>query len=122
MSINISLKDSNRGDHARQIDRRPDVCPLCHHAIELTEYHYAYFNTATNQAQLVHRCPRVKCQGLFFANYGLSTSTGRLHFSNVSPTTNVPRTFSDIVSKTSKEFCDIYDQARASESQGHLNV
>jgi hypothetical protein len=122
MSIQVSLKNSNRGDHSLQIDRRPDTCPLCHHAIELIEHHYAYYNTETGQAQLVHRCPRVACQGLFFANYRLRPSTNQLSFSSVHPTTYVPRTFTNTILKTSKEFCDIYNQAMASELQGHLKI
>lgn len=122
MGIKIGLKDFNRADHAYQIDRRPDVCPLCHHAIELVEHHYAYYNTTCGLAQLVHRCPKITCQGLFFSNYALTPGTGQLLYLNASPSNHVPRSFSDTVKKTSKEFCDIYNQALASESQGHLKI
>lgn len=122
MGISIGLKDFNRGDHALQIDRRPDVCPLCHHAIELTEHHYAYYNTEALKAQLVHRCPRLTCQGLFFAVYRRHPQTNHLFLSGASPMTHVPRTFSDTILKTSKEFCEIYNQALAAESQSLTKI
>lgn len=122
MAIGVSLKDFNRADHVLEIDRRPDVCPLCHHAIELTEHHYAYYNRESLQASLVHRCPRVNCQGLFFANYRRNPLSNQLSLAGVSPMKHAPRTFSDIIGKTSKEFCEIYNQALASESQGYIKI
>src|SRR5215468_2339778 len=122
MGVNVSLKAFNRMDHSLQIDRRPDVCPLCHHAIELAEYHYAYYNTTSQLAQLVFRCPKLTCQGLFFANYGRNPSTNQLFFINASPSNLIPRTFSEIIMSISKEFCEIYNQALASESIGHLKI
>lgn len=122
MGINISLKSFNRGDHALQIDRRPDVCPLCHHAIDPGDSCYAYYNTESTLAQLVQRCPKISCQGLFFANYGIRPNSNLLLFLDASPINHVPRPFSDIIKNTSKEFCDIYNQSLASESQGHLKI
>jgi hypothetical protein len=122
MGIGINLKDLNRRDHVLQFDRRPDVCPLCHHAMEFVDHEYAYYNTDSGLAQLVHRCQKISCQGLFFANYWRPPSTNQLFFSNASPINHVPRSFSEIIQKTSKEFCDIYNQAQASESQGNLNI
>lgn len=122
MGINISLKDLNRMDHALQIDRRPDVCPLCHHAMEFVNHEYASYNAVARLAQLVHRCQKISCQNLFFANYWRNPSTDQLLFLNVSPINHVPRSFSEIIKNTSMEFCDIYNQALASESQGHLKI
>lgn len=123
MSIGIALKDFNRTDHQYQIDRRPDVCPLCHHAIEITEHYYAYYNKESGLAQLVHRCPKVSCQGVFLANYRRqSNSTNQLSFLNATPCNHVPRSFGAIITNTSREFCEIYNQALASESQGQLKI
>ena len=41
---------------------------------------------------------------------------------SASPINHVPRSFSEIIKNTSNEFCDIYNQALASESQGHLKI
>ena len=122
MGININLKDLNRMDHALQIDRRPDVCPLCHHAMEFLNHEYASYNAVSGLAQLVHRCQKLSCQNLFFANYRRNSSTNQLRFVNASPINQIPRSFSEIIQKTSKEFCDIYNQALASESLGHLKI
>ena len=80
MGIKIDLKDLNRMDDVRQIDRRPDVWPLCHHAMEFLKHEYASYNAISGLAQLVYRCQKINCQNLFFANYMLNPKWPSLLF------------------------------------------
>ena len=122
MGIRLNLKDLNQMDHALQIERRPDVCPLCHHAMEFLNHQYASYNPVSKWAQLVYRCQKLSCQNLFFANYALKHGSDVLIFGHTSPVSLVTRPFSEIINNTSKEFGDIYNQALASELQGYLKI
>lgn len=71
MGISVKLKDLIRMDHALQIDKRPDVCPLCHHAMEFVDHDYAYYNAASKLAQLVHHCQKIAARAYFSRIIGI---------------------------------------------------
>lgn len=122
MSIQLTALDSKRSQHALSITRRPDTCPQCHHAIELSDQFFVSLDESRKIVQVVHRCPKLACQSVFIANYALDTSSGRYTYQNTAPSKYVPRNFSDIIHKVSLDFCDIYNQSSASESQGLLKI
>jgi len=122
MAIQVGALDSNRVQHNVSIDKRPDVCPLCHHAIELLDQFSGFYNKADLTVQLIHRCPRLSCQSAFIANYFQNRQSGQFYLTNSTPTNHAPRHFSETIKNTSKEFCEIYNQSLASELNGHLKI
>jgi hypothetical protein len=121
MSIMVNALDSKRATNQLYIISRPDSCPLCHHAMSLAGELVASYNEAKHILELVHRCPRLACQSLFIANYQ-RTPNGHFGFTHAKPYNFAPRPFKDIIKNISTEFCEIYNQALASESNGQLKI
>ena len=99
MAIPITALDSSRKQHSLSVDKRPDICPLCHHAIELIDYFFASFNEETRCLQVVHRCPKLSCQSIFIASYSMHPSIGDYRLKATAPTKYLARNFSDIIKK-----------------------
>ena len=100
----------------------PDTCPLCHRGIAprrvtaaLTEEYLR------NILQVVFRCPRQECDGLFIAYYRPPISEGPPRSStymlfDLAPINPLEESFGESVATTSPSFVEIYNQAVAAEA------
>lgn len=117
-------KGSNHGNP--HIDRHPDTCPICLHAIVPSKIH-AFVDIdkggQSNCMQVVFHCPRAKCQQYFIANYGnRSGDWANFTLRDLQPHSRKKRDFSKTIQDISASFCDIYNQAYAAEQDGLLEV
>jgi hypothetical protein len=107
------------------VDRRPNVCPMCHVTIEPAP---GGLNPYTNLQWLeVHfRCSNLQCSHFIIAVYKMDSgqttwdSNTPLHFhlTAVLPWRPVVRDFSQTIKDTSPSFPGIYNQANAAEDYG----
>jgi len=108
------------GKVSLEIDRFPDVCPVCKTGNEFIDCYAYYFvesngPTVEHRLQVVFRCPRQKCQSLFFGIY-----TGNylcLDVTGVKVYTE-KKTFPEPIPEISEKFPIIYNQALKAENNG----
>lgn len=101
-----------------EIDKFPDCCPLCHHALQAEPQGLAHLKE--EQLEIVFRCPREKCQYFFIARYFIrySYSSQTYWLSGCYPWEPVDLSFSDSIKAISPDFCAIADQAHKAEEMG----
>lgn len=109
----------NDGNNVAISVKAPDVCPLCHHAIDPI-IHFAFCDRqkpgADNCLQVIFRCTKNNCLNLFIANYSAVNSDCRqFKYSHSVPLKKVNEDFGETIKKISPNFCDIYNQALAAE-------
>jgi hypothetical protein len=98
------------------VDKTPDRCPLCDHAIKPIEWNVANVRPDREIEQLL-QCPRDGCKHLFLALYVFVMESAQ-QFNKL--TSCVPNTFpkveqSPTVTNLSPDFCNIFDQANKAE-------
>lgn len=102
------------------IDKYPDACPLCHHALEPKHQDLAHVTMdAGRRLEIVFQCPRERCQSFFIARY--YARYGSHWLSGCFPLEPADEKFSKHISTISPDFCAIANQAHKAEGQGwHL--
>jgi len=113
-------------------DRNPEVCPLCHHAVEVSQEAWTLVGKRIDKEpklEIVFRCPRQTCGRLFIGRYGPSTeessaghTLGLFVLSEVVPRQPKPAEVPEEVRNISPGFVEIYEQASAAESWGLMQV
>lgn len=118
----ISVK-SDKGSH--QIDKYPDICPLCHHAIK--PVHVSTTLADYQELGLAHldaafKCTRATCKRMFIGQYSSHIDPrgviGSFVFIRAMPQNYIePELFEEVV-EISPDFKEIYCQAAAAEADG----
>jgi hypothetical protein len=107
------------------IDRKPDVCPLCHHAVDPRQHPVCVASGPTSAKgtvlEAVYQCTRRKCLRLFVGRYRRTTSqgdnlVGPFKLQEVAPQEFSPPAVSAEVEEVSPSFKAIFCQAAAAES------
>ena len=127
--LRVKYFDNENNQNSIEIDKFPEECPECKKAAHfnlVTAYgiHSPYGDSLKIQAVL--RCPREKCQKMFFAFYtdpyrlprrmggGEKLYLQRWGFIGIMD----PIEFSEPIPKISKKFTRIYNQASIAEENG----
>jgi hypothetical protein len=108
-----------QGGNAEQVEinKLPDACPICHHAIEPIDQKLAHFRkTAELRIELLFRCPREKCQSFFVARYFMWMNVFALR--NCVPLSPIENEFDESIKIISPDFCAIADQAMKAKREG----
>ena len=99
------------------VDAYPEVCPICHHAIQAkflvnTALSHPDFPEKQEILSACFRCPRSSC-GNPFISYFLYPHPGntRWRYSRSVPKRYVPPVFDERIKKLSPQFVQIYGQA-----------
>lgn len=103
------------------VDRHPDVCPCCHHAINASVRASIYVDGGKG-IDAAYKCPKHDCERLFLANFrkvqlGVSYSdhyTLRMTF----PANPVAPSVPEEVAMVSPQFVEIFAQASKAEAFG----
>ncbi len=113
-------------------DRRPDVCPICHHALEpifVATHVTKWPADMASFLEIVFRCPRELCSRLFIARYRCSTVPANMkalkpsfNFQHAVPFTVKPPNFPQEIKNLSPLFVEIFGQAAAAEQYGLKQV
>jgi hypothetical protein len=104
--------------HGYTVDKTPDRCPLCDHAIKPIEWNAGIFLKEQNrEIEQLLQCPRERCKHLFFALYVFVVENGQqfYKFTGCTPNTILNTEQSPTVTKLSPDFCSIFDQANKAE-------
>jgi hypothetical protein len=103
------------------IDKYPDYCPICHHALEPKHQGLAHVTTDIDRRlEIVFQCPRQRCQSFFIARYHRRYEM--LWLSGCFPFEPVDVEFSEHIKSISPDFCAIANQANKAEREGWILV
>ena len=131
--FNLEIKDSKNKQYSITVKTLPDTCPCCHKGIEPI-YHFGFIrdneypSSQTNFVQAIFRCPRRECQQLFIADYikyielRPLREDERFKLQSLSPYWFEKKEFSESLQKISPSFCEIFNEASATEARKLTNV
>jgi hypothetical protein len=102
------------------IDKIPDQCPLCHHKIKPIEWAAIYYRNSDREIERLLQCPNEECKHFFIALY--VPGGAQYSLKRCTPTNLVDAKQSETITKLSKDFCSIFDQASKAEQYGFLLV
>lgn len=123
MSHNVKAYDTHGQGHDEKVDKHPDYCPLCHHAIEPKEIGPSfYIDQGFSTIETLYRCPRHRCGHVFVARYGLHGMYGSYGLNECVPYELQKAQFPEEIADLSPDFCAIIEQARNAEHLGLLLI
>lgn len=118
--------DIYNNDKIAAIDKAPDVCPVCHHAINsdpICEYYRPDDYNCDDCLQILFRCPKLECKKLFISNYKPSDFNCSFFFlENSLPVTRKEKKFGEIIENISIDFCTIYNEAFIAEQENLFQI
>lgn len=106
---------------ARQynLDKHPDYCPICHHAIQPSSLGDSFFiDLMSTMIGSLYRCPRHHCGQVFIARYRLPNLYTTYKLNECVPFILREYEFSDEITDLSPDFCAIANQSRNAEHLG----
>jgi len=119
-------------DQQWQLDVVPDNCPICHHGVEPVLKAAFGVSDFPDQvfAQLAYQCPKHKCRKLFIATYepksivhaAMQLGSTEFVLTALAPRRFQKEEFADEVTDVSAAFVDIYNQAKAAEEFGLVDI
>lgn len=115
-TISVSAKNLINGQQGFiTLNRQPDQCPICHHAIEpafktgfvVVDVSISPGEGNVRRAQVVYHCPRRSCYRLFIASYSPATLIAADHqisstlwqLTSTEPRVAQQQTFSDEITQ-----------------------
>jgi hypothetical protein len=105
------------------IDRYPDVCPLCGSAGQMQQTGNAYIRSShadgDEGAQILLQCPKQDCRKFFVAYYKILSQQGNIfggQYTYSKPRTYTATAFPQNILDVSPEFVEIYNQAEKAEN------
>jgi hypothetical protein len=119
MNVNIMLDGAKV--QSAQVDRDPNICPICHYGISPINRGIGQFiNRAGNrEIERVFECPLGDCERVFIARYREDfVSPGFYRLYECVPYELKRVEFSESIKAVSEDFCKIYDQASKAERYG----
>jgi len=115
--INISAVGVTGQQIARLIDKNPDSCPICHHAIVPIDLGICRMLNSNSNLERILQCPNASCRHLFIARYSQGMDSLLRWYSSV-PNEKIEMPHSEIISAISKDYCAIYNEAHEAERSG----
>jgi len=105
------------------IDRFPDECPICHSKV-FSQRLTARFprEVDSEEIQIVFQCTNYDCESVFVSTYlrtgNKNAKSGRIvhNYLKSRPRNPIKVEFSEVINQLSNNFCEIYNQAMAAES------
>jgi hypothetical protein len=107
-----------------EVDKFPDGCPVCHHAIEARPKNVAHnierSSPSEGKLEIVFQCPRLACQSLFISRYAtkFNMRSDYFHYRGSAPFSPVETDFDEHISAISPQFCTIFNESQNAERQG----
>lgn len=115
MSQNISaFAFSGKEQYSILVDRFPEACPICHHAIDPRLLGAFFTDVAHDSVEHGFQCPREACRSLFIGYYERFANVW--DYQRVRPTTAKVEEFATEVTDVSPTFAEVYNQAVEAES------
>ena len=120
----INFKNLDGNLFAFNIDRLPDVCPICHCGIKPVKPDWNHIRKVDGfvpSLEMIFLCPIHSCNHLFLARYRQETDTA-FYLDRCFPQDSRDLKFSPEIQKISPDFCSIYNQAQKAEALGLMLV
>jgi len=125
--MKVKVRVVGGGEESADLDRKPDVCPICHHALD-PKQHNVYvasgqLSAKGTELEAIYQCTRRECWRLFVGRYRRTASQGEkqvgpFKLKEVQPQTFRPPEVSGEVQEISESFKEIFLQAAAAENDG----
>jgi hypothetical protein len=101
-----------------QIDRYPEICPVCLHSIEPLDTNLGFVNNARGLENIA-RCPRVRCGHFFIVRYRPPSGGSIVYTLNeLIPMTIGVSAQSEVIKVISPDFVTIFAEAEKAEKSG----
>lgn len=109
------------GMHSREIERKSVKCPFCG-VINIPEYLFLKNVERSDFLNVFTQCTNPTCRNMFITQFS-TVGVRKPVFTKILPTA-LPekRTFSDIISELSPNFCEIYNQAYIAEQTNLMQI
>ena len=109
------------GMHSREIERKSVKCPFCG-VINIPEYLFLKNVEGSDFLNVFTKCTNPTCRNMFITQFS-TVGVRKPVFTKILPTA-LPekRTFSDIISELSPNFCEIYNQAYIAEQTNLMQI
>lgn len=109
------------GMHSREIERKSVKCPFCG-VINIPEYLFLKNVERSDFFNVFTQCTNPTCRNMFITQFS-TVGVRKPVFTKILPTA-LPekRTFSDIISELSPNFCEIYNQAYIAEQTNLMQI
>jgi hypothetical protein len=118
MPHTVAAYDTHGQAHNHNVDRHPDYCPFCHHAIEPKALGSSfYIDLMPSVIETLYRCPRHRCGHAFIARYRLQGMYGSYGLNECVPYELQDLEFPAEIVELSPDFCAISNQAKNAELQ-----
>lgn len=91
------------------IDRSPDECPLCHHAMSIKARYWA--QVSDQWLEGIYQCASLQCHRLFISVYEQDRNTGYFYFCKSLPYNPTTRPLDPVLAEISPEFVETYQQS-----------
>jgi hypothetical protein len=126
MTTGCTVDGSEMPTRQVEIDRYPNECPTCHVTIEPANVGLNPFSN-TQWLEFYSRCTNQKCRRFFISIYELDRGRSQgsayyFRFLGSLPWNRIERSFSKTITDISPLFAQIYNQAKAAESQKMFDV
>lgn len=124
--MKVKVKGLGGGDEIVDLDQKPDVCPICHHALDPKQHNICVasgpLSAKGTELEAVYQCTRRECWHLFIGKYRRTASQGEkqvgpFKLKEVQPQSFRPPEVTSEVQKVSESFQEIFLQAAVAESQ-----
>jgi hypothetical protein len=118
--IKISAVGVTGQQVAGSVDKNPDSCPICHHAIVPIDLGICrMLNSSNTSLERIFQCPNAACLHLFVARYTQRRAESSLFGWHSSvPNEKIDMPHSEIITAISKDYCEIYNEAHEAEQDG----
>lgn len=109
------------GMHSREIERKSVKCPFCG-VINIPEYLFLKNVERSDFFNVFTQCTNPTCRNMFITQFS-TVGVRKPVFTKILPTA-LPekRTFSNIISELSPNFCEIYNQAYIAEQTNLMQI
>lgn len=109
------------GMHSREIERKSVKCPFCG-VINIPEYLFLKNVERSDFLNVFTQCTNPTCRNMFITQFS-TVGVRKPVFTKILPTA-LPekRTFSNIISELSPNFCEIYNQAYIAEQTNLMQI
>jgi hypothetical protein len=116
MSSDLQVLDWRGTQYRLSVDSDPDVCPICHRAIQPVDQRSDFLISDGHRVlQRVFRCPKRECQHLFVGRYTQRLNNSTYFLDVCLPAEPQDYVFHPSIRKISEDFCAIYNEAQKAE-------
>ena len=105
------------------LDEHPEICPRCNAFVEAQPvYAFESSHSANPALQIVYQCPNKACRQFFIGIFRRYPDRKAYYLIVAFPRDGTKREFSEIITKISQNFCDIYNEATLAEQMGWMQI